>query len=94
MSPFVSKGMNSCARDTVFSWLMLTVSLFGREGEESSGQYFTCGVQMETVGKGGMRMCWLVAERGACFIACQVFGSAVWVCNFMGFPFLQQTFKQ
>lgn len=70
------------------------VSLFRREGEEASVQCFTCGVQIGMVGKGGVGMYWLAAERGAGFIVCRVFGNAAWVCNFMGFLFLQQAFKQ
>lgn len=70
MSPFVSKGVSSCARDTVFSG------------------------QIGTAGKGGVGMCWLVAEKEASFIVWQVFGHGVWVCNFRRFTFLQQTFKQ
>lgn len=49
---------------------------------------------METAGKGDMGTCWLAAERGAGFNVSPVFGNAVWVCNFMGIPFPQQTFKQ
>lgn len=39
--------------ETLFSELVLTVSLFGREGEEAWLQSFTCGVQIGKAGKGG-----------------------------------------
>ena len=67
--------------------------LEGRTGSLTAF-FFTCGVQIGTAGKRSMGTCWLAAERGAGFVVCRLLGNAVWLCNFMGFPFLQQTLKQ
>lgn len=75
MSPFISKAVNSCARDSLFSGLMLTVRLFKREGEEASLQCFTFMVQIGT----GQRRC---GDVQADFIICGDFGNTTWVCNF------------
>lgn len=93
MSPFVSKGVNSCARDIVFSGSMLTIFILGREAEEASLQCFTCGCKLGQWAReawgcaGGQQKGGLVSSSAESLEV--LFGS-----NFMGFLFLQQTFKQ
>lgn len=91
MSHFVSKRM-TCVPETVFSGLMLAVSLFRREGDKASLQCFIFRVQIGTVGEGSVGMCWLAAEGRAGSLSLE--SLEVWVCNFMGFLFFHQTFKQ
>lgn len=84
MSHFVSKRM-TCVPETVFSGLMLAVSLFRREGDKASLQCFIFRVQIGTVGEGSVGMCWLAAEGRAGSLSLE--SLEVWVCNFMGFCF-------
>lgn len=94
MSPFISKAVNSCARDSLLSGLMLTVRLFKREGEEASLQCFTFTVQIGT----GQRRCGDVQAGGRMggliSSSVEILGTLLVSVTSMRLPFLQQTLKQ